>query len=55
MEPRDATLFLREFSAYYVQSRYPDEMNLAGNVASDLAKEVLSRTEEFVKWLSSTA
>lgn len=46
--------FLRELSAYYVQSRYPDEMNLAGNVARDLAKEVLHRTEEFVKWLSST-
>lgn len=47
--------FLRELSAYYIQSRYPDEMDtMADGVSVDLAKRVLGRTEELIRWLRST-
>ena len=47
--------FLRELSAYYIQSRYPDEMeNMADGISVDLAKQVLERTEELIRWLRST-
>ncbi|MDP2990267.1 MAG: HEPN domain-containing protein, partial [Kiritimatiellota bacterium] len=46
--------FLRELSAYYIQSRYPDEMeDMADGVSVDLAKQVLGRTEELIRWLRS--
>jgi len=47
--------FLRELSAYYIQSRYPDEMeNTEDDVSVDLAERVLKCTEELIKWLRST-
>jgi len=47
--------FLRELSAYYIQSRYPDEMeNTEDDVSVDLAAQVLRCTEELIKWLRST-
>jgi len=46
--------FMRELSAYYVQSRYPDEMDIANEFTLENAAEVLRRTEEFIKCLPST-
>lgn len=46
--------FLRELSAYYIQSRYPEEISdLASQVKEDEARRVLSQTEEIVQWLNS--
>ena len=39
--------FLRELSAFYVQSRYPEEMeDSAAQPSLELARETLGRTEE---------
>jgi HEPN domain-containing protein len=46
--------FLRELSAYYIQTRYPEEISdVASQVKEDEARRVLNRTEEMVRWLSS--
>ena len=43
-----------ELSAYYVQSRYPEEMGqFIPNTTNDTASEVLVKTEESVRWLIS--
>ncbi len=43
-----------ELSAYYVQSRYPEEMGqFIPNTTHDSASEVLVKTEESVRWLIS--
>jgi HEPN domain-containing protein len=45
--------FLRELSAYYVQTRYPEELGLiGGRVTRQLAKENFKKTEETLQWLS---
>lgn len=45
---------LRELSAYYIQSRYPEEIpDLAAQVRPDEAKRILRQTEEFLQWLST--
>jgi len=45
---------LRELSAYYIQTRYPEEIpDLASQVKEDEARRVLNQTEEMVQWLSS--
>lgn len=46
--------FLRELSAYYIQSRYPADLDLSVEVDSELAKKILRTTEECLAWLSST-
>ena len=46
--------FLRELSAYYVQSRYPEEIQeIASHMRREEAQRVLNQTEEAVGWLSS--
>jgi len=46
--------FLRELSAYYIQSRYPEEIaNLASQVKKQEAKLVLDQTQEVLQWLNS--
>lgn len=50
----DQTDFLRELSAYYIQTRYPEEIsNLASQVKQDEAKRILNLTEAMVQWLNS--
>lgn len=45
--------FLRELSAYYIQTRYPDEVDLIGaKVTRHLAQESFEKTEEVLRWLS---
>ena len=46
--------FLRELSAYYIPTRYPEEIAaVAPDVKVEKAQEVLSRSREFMQWLSS--
>ena len=46
--------FLRELSAYYIQTRYPEEIEAAVlEVSQDVAREILNKTEETIQWLSS--
>ena len=45
---------LRELSAYYIQSRYPEEIpDLASKVRPDEARRILGQTEGFLQWLST--
>lgn len=55
LTPDEATAHrLRALTAYYVESRYPDEVAaLAGQVDASLAEEVLSATKEVFQWLES--
>ncbi|MDY0355099.1 MAG: HEPN domain-containing protein [Sedimentisphaerales bacterium] len=46
--------FLGELSAYYIQSRYPEEVRTAGSTISrELAGSVLRRAEQTVQWVLS--
>lgn len=46
--------FLTKLSGYYIQSRYPEEIGAAGaKVTPELAREVLSKSTETVKWVLS--
>jgi len=46
--------FLGELSAYYIQSRYPEEIEAAGStVAHELAENVLTKTEQMITWVLS--
>jgi HEPN domain-containing protein len=46
--------FPRELTAYYIQTRYPEEISdLVSQVREDEAGRVLGRAEEMVQWLSS--
>ena len=46
--------FLREPSAYYIPTRYPEEVtNLALDVKEEKARQVLSQCREFIQWLNS--
>jgi HEPN domain-containing protein len=48
--------FLGELSAYYIQSRYPEEIKAAGaTITQGLATEVLGQTEQTVQWVLSIA
>ena len=52
-DPRQS-LLMREFSEYYVQSRYPDESEtVSATLGKVAAQDILERTEVFVQWLSS--
>jgi HEPN domain-containing protein len=45
---------LRELSAYYFQTRYPEEIAEAGSqVKEQQARRVLGQTQEMMQWLSS--
>jgi len=46
--------FLAALSAYYIQSRYPEEIRAAASaVTCDVATETLGKTEETTQWLFS--
>ena len=46
--------FLRELSAYYIQTRYPEEIEAASReISQEMAHEMLVETEETMRWLSS--
>ncbi|MBP7053499.1 MAG: HEPN domain-containing protein [Phycisphaerae bacterium] len=46
--------FLGELSAYYIQSRYPEEIKAAGAmVTRELADDVVRNTEKTVRWVLS--
>lgn len=50
----DRADFLRELSAYYIQTRYPEET--AGEefpIEMETVRSILGRTEETVRWLES--
>ncbi len=43
-----------ELSAYYIQSRYPEEISAAGStITEDLAAGVLDKTEQTITWVLS--
>jgi len=44
--------FMRELSAFYIQTRYPEEI-AAAEIARETAVRTLSETEEFIEWLKS--
>ena len=51
---KEQSTFFRKLSAYYIQSRYPEEIaELSQGLSPETAREVLSQTEEALKWLSS--
>mgnify|MGYP006295987527 FL=1 len=44
--------FLRELSAYYIQTRYPEDIrDLVAMVKQKEARYVLNQTEEILEWL----
>lgn len=46
--------FLGKVSSYYIQTRYPGEIEtLSREVSAEMAREVLSKTEATMEWLSS--
>ncbi len=50
----DQAQFLAELSAYYIQSRYPEEIGeLASTMTQATAKKMLRTTEEMTEWLLS--
>jgi HEPN domain-containing protein len=45
---------LTKLSGYYIKSRYPEEIRVAGAaIPQRLAQEILARTEQTVKWVLS--
>jgi HEPN domain-containing protein len=53
MEPASEDL-LGELSGYYIQSRYPEEIeSLAQAAESEIAQDALDKTEEVIEWLFS--
>jgi len=46
--------FLGELTAYYIQSRYPEEIRILGStIRREIAEETLKKTEAEIQWLSS--
>jgi HEPN domain-containing protein len=46
--------FLRELSAFYIPTRYPEQVvDLALDVKKDKARRVLKQSKEFMQWLRS--
>jgi len=53
MEP-DRGDFLGELSGYYIQTRYPEEIeSLAQTLDREIAQDALDKTEEVIEWLFS--
>ena len=53
MEP-DREDFLGELSGYYIQTRYPEEIqSLAQALDREIAQDALDKTEEVTEWLFS--
>lgn len=55
VSPRaDYADFLGELSGYYIQTRYPEEMeSVAAGITSESAQEALRMTQEVAEWLFS--
>jgi HEPN domain-containing protein len=55
LAPDDSqTDFLGELTAYYIESRYPEEMeSLAEQATREIASDTLRKTEETFRWLHS--
>ncbi|MFH0962829.1 MAG: HEPN domain-containing protein [Planctomycetota bacterium] len=52
--PDDQRRFFGELSAYYILSRYPEEIGRAGSpITRDVAAQTLRETEDAMRWLSS--
>lgn len=46
--------FLGELSAYYIQSRYPEEIGIGdSSISRELAEDVMKNTEQVVRWVLS--
>ena len=46
--------FLGKLNGYYVQSRYPEEIQTLGlTIKQKSAKDALAKTEEIIQWLFS--
>ncbi len=53
MEPQ-YTSFIGELSGYYVQTRYPEEIEmLSRDMDMDTAREIVIKTQETMQWLFS--
>ena len=53
MEPQ-YTSFIGELSGYYVQTRYPEEIEmLSRDMDMDTAREIVIKTQEAMQWLFS--
>jgi HEPN domain-containing protein len=51
---QERTRFLGELSAYYIQSRYPEEIQVTGSaITQELAEEILGKTEQSIRWILS--
>jgi HEPN domain-containing protein len=55
LEPdEEQSLLMRELSEYYIQSRYPEEIETVLPFAGpEISHDTLKRTEKIVEWLSS--
>jgi len=55
IKPADLQIvFLRELSAYYIQSRYPEEIeDMSQQTTRTIASDALKKTEELLQWLKS--
>ena len=50
----DQARLMRELCEYYIQSRYPEEVESMSSAAwKPVAEDVIVRTEKMVQWLSS--
>jgi HEPN domain-containing protein len=48
-------LFFSELSLYYIESRYPEDLEKMSELNSrSKAKEILKKTKELTKWLKKT-
>ena len=46
--------FLAELSAYYIQTRYPEEIKAVGStISQELASTILGKTEQTITWALS--
>jgi HEPN domain-containing protein len=46
--------FLGDLSNYYIQTRYPEEIEFLGaKITKEAAEDMLRRTEEVAQWLFS--
>lgn len=47
-------LFLRRLTHYYIETRYPEEVNnLTATASKELAESYFAQTGEAIKWLDS--
>ena len=46
--------FIGELSGYYIQTRYPEEIeSLSRGLTQSISEEILTKTEEVIEWLHS--